>query len=199
MVRDWPELVNAATMVPGIVVSARKLRRLDERAPSLVTRLAVASFAPLCAVSIAHHLVDGRRRPGVKSATLRADYTAQQASALLHAIAMHEHRTAAALAVVAMSAATWAFDVSRQAPILALQSGVVFVASGFRVTRWWLAALAARVGSALAPRIPPMLPRKSLLRRAMPPALHGIFHVFAVAAFADLWDVLLRRQQTMMK
>ena len=224
----WSEVVNAATMVPGIVVAAMRLRSMlakrrrrpaDDRpptasekekedlVPSKTIAVAVASFVPLCVVSIAHHLVDGSAHPRSKRRSLRADYTMQQLCAMMHALAAHRdtprRRGIAVAAVAALSSATWMFDVTDnvgQASVLALQSAIVGVACSFRVSRWWVAALATRLGSAWAAARGRRQWRERGGEAADQPValmlMHGAFHLFAIAAFDDLWSALEDRKRS---
>jgi hypothetical protein len=147
---------------------------------------------PLCAVSILHHLVDGAAQPGLKARSLRADYTMQQISAVMHAVATHpasvHKRRAAVAAVLVLSGATWLFDVADnkgQTAVLALQTTIVGIACAFRVSRWWVAALAARGGSAYA-----VISSRGTKKHVPLGLLHGAFHILVIAAFSDLWQSL---------
>jgi len=211
--RNWSEIVNAATMVPGIILAVVRLRAvLAKRTTGLRATLdrtqrplavAVASFVPLCAVSILHHLVDGAAQPGLKARSLRADYTMQQISAVMHAVATHtasvHKRRAAVAAVVVLSGATWVFDVANnkgQTAVLALQTTIVGIACAFRVSRWWVAALAARVGSSYATTLGRGTDTRGGGSHVPLRLLHGAFHILVIAAFSDLWKSLDNGRRT---
>ena len=185
------ELINALTMVPGVIVAVRRFTAL-KRGIALcgqcgglndMARLtAVAAFVPVCAVSIAYHLADGRRQRS-KRALLRADYTTQQLAAVATCIATYvvgrgggkaaATAVSGIFAVSAVSASCLdARTRSGEAGLVFAQAAIVAIALRFRVDAVWLSALAARCASLTWPRSP---------------WLHGAFHLIVIASFDRLW------------
>jgi predicted membrane channel-forming protein YqfA (hemolysin III family) len=189
------ELVNALTMVPGVIVAIRRFNAFKrgicgqcKGSKDLARLTAVAVFVPVCAVSIAYHLADGKR-PRSKRALLRADYTTQQLAAVATCIATYVGGGKAAatavsgiFAISAVSASCLdARTRSGEAGLVFAQAAIVAIALRFRVDAVWLSALAARCASLTWPRSP---------------WLHGAFHLIVIASFDRLWAGWLAERVT---
>lgn len=164
------EAVNAATMMPGVLLAMRRFNQLagGSVSASRRRRLATAGFVYLCASSMMYHLVaDGPLKP----AALRVDLVTQQIVALATAAVTHGRRPWAALCgIAAMSVASARMPASSTAAVV-LQAAIALVANGFHLGRWWLAALALRMWGVLMPNR----------------WTHGLFHLAVLKAFDGMW------------
>ena len=184
---DMDEAFNAVTMLPGFLLTSTHAPRTD----SVIERLAILSFNVVCMQSMAYHLTPDD--DSWKLRMLDADVVAQQLSSLVTLLVTWRRDAlwmkAAKLAFLASSSAALMAllrrgglsSTCRDGALVALQSGIVFVANGFDANAWWLAALVLRCSRFL--RLP---------------WVHGVFHLAVMLAFNRMWTKWARDRSNML-